>query len=484
MAARRPDDAGTPASLDGRLDLDALDVGHDPMLDLDVIGEDRPTARETVVAWLEPTGLLPVLARHRKAFVASAVVAALLLATGGIWWIRRPAALRDPHVFARAAGADPTAALVTDPSTGMYVGVQQKVLVSSAEPQGVALRLLGITGPGLAIDPAAATPVDLQRTDRPLVLGAALACTSPEATTAALASGTGDYAMLLQRTAPEGEVRVDRVPLVGSVTLVDLVHKGCLQIAADRDLLVRGISAAPVAGLVALKLDVALDNPSPRSWSGLHVAAAAQPVITNDGRSVQLEPSASGHLQALYWPTDCSDPVGPLRDGIAIQADLGPDGLPPAQGSSSPSVLLRLPGQMLDDVASVAQSVCGTDAPRSSLRQVRLREGGGGGSAGTIDLLVDVTTPGAFLAEIDHPGDGGGELITYESPVHPVDGVATIKARWVLPSCQRVIADGLPRLHVVLVGDVKRPYLVPLRGEALRPVLYRLCGDEVAALAG
>jgi len=488
MAARRPDDAGAPAPLDGRLDLDALDAGQDPFLDLDVIGEDRPTLRETLVAWIEPTGLLPLLARHRTALVAAAVVAALVVASGTVWWVRRPAPLPDPHVFARASGADPTAALVADPSSGRYVGVEQQLLVSSAEPPGVALTLLGITGPGLTVDQAApGVAVDLARSDRPIVLETALSCTTPEATTAALASDSGDYAMLLRRTAPEGEVRVDRVPLVGSVTLVDLVHKGCLQTAVDRDLVVTGVGASPVTGVVALDLDIALDNPSARSWSGLHVAAAAQPVVVNDGTAVQLEPGTSGHLRAAFWPADCADPAAALRDGISIEADLGPDGRAPADSLPTPSVLLRLPGAMVDQVAQVAQTLCGTAAPRGTVTWARLREGGGGGSGGVIDFGLSLTAPDAALVEVDHLGDGGpsvGELFAYESPVHTVDGVAAIKAQWRLPTCQAILRDGLPRLHLVLAGDVRRPYLVPLTGEALRPVLFRLCGNEVADLLG
>ena len=77
-----------------------------------------------------------------------------------------------------------------------------------------------------------------------------------------------------------------------------------------------------------------------------------------------------------------------------------------------------------------------------------------------------------------------GELFAYESPVHSVDGVASIKAQWRLPSCRAILRNGLPRLHVVLAGDVRRPYLVPLSGDALRAVLYRLCGSEVADLVG
>ena len=70
---------------------------------------------------------------------------------------------------------------------------------------------------------------------------------SHASTTAALQSGPGDYALDLQRTAPGGDVRTDRVPLVGSATLVDLVHRACLQIAADRD----------GRGVAMLRIDVA-----------------------------------------------------------------------------------------------------------------------------------------------------------------------------------------------------------------------------------
>lgn len=486
MAERRPDDAHASASLDGRLDLDALDAGHDPYLDLDVIGEDRPTFRESLARRLEPTGLPALAARHRTALTAAVVVAALVVAAGTVWWVRRPAPLPAPHVFARAAGADPTASLVQDPTTGVYTGVQQQLLLSSAEPPGVALAVLGITGPGLAPDPAGpAVAVDLARSDRPMDIASQISCTTPESTTAALASGPSDYTLLLQRTAPEGEVRVDHVPLVGSVTLVDLVHRACLQTAVDRDLLVTGITATPVAGNVAVDLDIALDNPSPRSWTGVHVAAAAMPVVMNDGKQVQLEPGTSGHLHAAFWPADCADPAGALRDGISLEADLGPDGRPPADSVSTPSVLLRLPGAMVDDVARVATSVCGTAVPRGTVTWARLREGGGNGSGGVIDFGVSLTAPGAGLVEVDHLGDGGptvGELFAYESPVHTVDGVATIKAQWRLPTCQAILRDGLPRLHVLLVSDLRRPFLVPLSGDPLRPVLFRLCGNEVADL--
>ena len=486
MAARRPYDGPSVVPGDGRLDLDSLDLTTD-LENLDVIGEERPTPRERLVGWLEPTGLLPFLARHRALATTTAVVVALALVAGTVWWVRRPTPLpAQPHVFARAAGADPTASLVLDPGSGVVAGVRQNVLVSSAEAPGVALRLVGVTGPGLAPDPALpGVDIDLSRTDRPVMVGAALACTAPASTTAALQSGPGDYALDLQRTAPGGDVRTDRVPLVGSATLVDLVHRACLQIAADRDLRVTGLVASAVPGVVAVNLDVTIDNSSARSWTGLHVAAAAQPVVTNDGREVQLEPGTTGHLRARLWPTDCADPGASLRKGISVDADLGPDGRPPSESSTTSTVQLRVGGPFVDQVVRVAAGICGTEPPRGTVSWARLREGGGQGSAGIVDFGLTVTAPGVGIVEIDHLGDveAYGEVFAFQSPAHVIDGTAAVTMQWRTPSCQTILDNGLPVLHVVLAGDVRRPYLVPMSGEALRPVLARLCGAEVAALA-
>lgn len=483
MAARRPDEPGPRTPLEGRLDLDALDAGHDDLLDLDVIGEERATLGDRIAA-LDVPGRI---ARHRTAATAVGVVVVLLLVSAGVWWVRRPAPLGDPRITARAAGEEPTAALVADALSGKYDAVQQQLLVVSGEAPGVDVRLLGVSGPGLTVDNAAtgiALPAD--SADRAIAVGSRLACVTPEATTAALSSGPDDYTLVVQRTSTSGEERVDRVPVVGSSTLADLVHRGCLQIAIDRDLLVTSVTARPYPGMATLALDVGLFNPSPRVWTGLHIAASAQPVVVNNGLQVALEPGTSGDLRAQFWPDDCADPVGALREGIAVEADLGPSGQAPSLATTT-SVLLRLPGQMLDDVAKAAVAMCGTTPPRGTVEWARLREGGGNGSGGVIDLGLSLTTPGAGIVEVDHLGDGSasvGELFAYESPAHSVDGVASIKLQWRLPSCRVLLRDGLPRLHVVLAGDVRRPYLVPLAGDDLRAVLYRLCGSEVADLVG
>ena len=471
MAARRPHDDGRPrASLEGRLDLD-------------VIGDDGPRTGERLAGWWRG-----VVAEHRTTVVAVAVVAALLLVSGAVWWARRPVPLAPPQVSARAAGQEPTASLVVDATSGRYDGVQQRLLLVSGEAPGVAVRLLGIAGPGLVVaDRGPGLDLGDGGAQRPLVVGAGLACTTPEETTAALSSSASDYGLVLQRTSPSGEVRVDQVPVLGSATLADLVHKACLQVALDRDLRVDRLTAEAVPGTVAVRLEVGLVNTSPRVWTGLHVAAAAQPVVVNDGLQVQLEPGTSGDLHALLWPEDCADPAAALRDGVAVEADLGPTGRPPAQGSSTSSAQLRLPAALVDDVARVAVAACGTTPPRGTVGWARLREGGGNGSGGVIDLGLTITAPGAGLVEVDHLGDGSasaGELFAYESPVHVIDGVASIKAQWRLPGCPALLRDGLPRLHVVLAGDVRRPYLLRLSGDALRPVLFRLCGNEVADLLG
>ncbi|HET7901454.1 MAG TPA: hypothetical protein VFL59_09720 [Candidatus Nanopelagicales bacterium] len=485
MAAPRRDDSLPRAPFDGHLDLDALDAGQD-LADLDVIGQESPGLGETVAAWFARSGVTGFLARHRAAMVAAGVVVALVAVSGLVWWVRRPAPLGDPHVAARAAGDEPTAVLLTDPTTGDYSGLQQRLVVSSAEPDGIILRLLGIAGPGLVVDPRGpGVPFDAQSADDPVVVGSELACSTPEATTAALSSGATDYALLLRRASVDGESRDYRVPYAGSATLAALVHRACLQEAADRDLVVSRLTATPVPGAVALKLAVDLTNSSPRVWTGLHVAAAAQPVVTNDGPPVQLEPGTSGAMHALFWPEDCADPVGSLRAGIPVEADLGPTGLAPSQSPPTSSLLLRLDGAMVDDIARTAIALCGTTPPRGTVTWARLREGGGNGSGGVIDLGLTLTTPGAGIVEVDHLGDGGtttGELFAYESPVHAVDGVASIKTQWRLPACPSIVKNGLPRMHVVLAGDVRRPYLVPLQGDPLRTVLFRLCGNEVADL--
>lgn len=486
MAQRPQHDGGPGTPLDGRLDLDALDLGHD-LVSLDVIGEDRPTFRETLLDWLEPTGIVPVVRRHRTAFVAGTVAVALVLAGGTVWRATRPEPLPErPHAFARAAGADPTAALVLDVESGAPVGVRQTLTVTTAEPTGITVRALGLAGPGLRHDPAAVVTTIVQSgTDAPLTLSALISCTDPADTTAVLGAGSGAYVAELERTSPSGETRVDPVPIVGSATLADLVRRACLQSAADHDLAVRALTATAVPGVVALDLDVEIANTSARPWDGLRIAAAAQPVVVNDGRAVSLEPGATSHLHARLWPEDCSDPAAALRDGILLATDIGPSGLPPADGVTVPSVRLRVPDPLVQDAQRRAIAVCGTDVPVGTVTRARLREGAQGPSAGTVEADLAVTTPGAGLVEVDHLGDGvvTGDVFAFGSPVRSVDGIAVVRVQWRMPTCEAVLAHGLPRVHVVLASEVRRPYLVTLRGDALRPVLVRLCGDEVAALA-
>jgi hypothetical protein len=217
----------------------------------------------------------------------------------------------------------------------------------------------------------------------------------------------------------------------------------------------------------------------------VRVAAAAQPAVVNTGHGITVAPGETSHLRARLWPTDCADPAAELRQGVLVTADVGPDGLTPGAGPGVPSVLLHVPGPLVDEVQRVALGICGTDAPVATVTRARLREGGGGSSAGTVDLTLRLTTPGAGIVEVDHLSDSGvtGSVTAQRSPVMSVSGVAEVDARWRLPECQMLLDFGLPRLHVVLAGDTRRPYVVTLRGDALRPVLVRLCGDEVAGPA-
>ena len=78
--------------------------------------------------------------------------------------------------------------------------------------------------------------------------------------------------------------------------------------------------------------------------------------------------------------------------------------------------------------------------------------------------------------------DLDGQLAALAFPVPVRDGRARLDLRWELPGCAAVLRGDRPRLTVTLVGEQRRPYLLPLRGDDLRLVLARLCGDEVAAV--
>jgi hypothetical protein len=471
---------GERSSYDGHLDLDDLDLATS----LDVVGDDEPRLGELIAARLEAAGVTPWLRRHRLPLSATAVVVVVALVTGGVVWARRPAPLpSDPRVLVKVSGPDPTAVVETDPATGRPVGVAQALNLTTAERTGVTIEV-ALAGPGIAaVDDAGWTSVDRSRADAGLDLHGRLDCATPESTTAVVGAGPDDYALQVRRTAPEGEVRTERVPVIGALALVGAVRAGCLQVAADRDLAVTAAVATPVPGSAAATLDLTVANSSPRRWMGLRVSLAASPLVVGAGPAADLEPGTTQHLVARVWPDDCADPARALERGLPVRPELGPDGNPDTGTLPTPTVQLALPDSARVDVVRAVQATCDTRIPQLTVESARMRSGAQGGRAGTVDLRVAVQADDARRLDAEAVGSlVVGTLAAVRFPVPVRDGVAHLDLRWQLPGCEAVLRAGRPRLTVTLQGGTARPYLLDLRGDDLRVVLARLCGDEVAAV--
>ena len=478
--------SGTPShrdrpSYDGHLDLDDLDLATS----LDVVGDDEPRLGELIAARLESAGVTPFLRRHRIVLAATASVVVLALVAGGVVWLRRPVPLpADPRVLVKVSGPDPTAVVEWDDATGRPVGVVQELSLISAERTGVSVEI-ALVGPGIAPAdrPDSYLTVDRSTPDAVVDVRAVLDCATPEATTAVVGAGVDDYAVQVRRTAPEGEVRIDRVPMIGALALVGAVRAGCLQVAADRDLTVSAASASPVPAAVAANLDLTITNTSPRRWVGLRVSLGVSPQVVSAGPTPDLEPGTTGHLLVRVWPDDCADPTRALAAGLAVRPGLGPDGNPDTGSLPTPTVLLRLPESARQAVVRAVAASCGTDVPRLTVDSAQLWRAAQGGRAGTIDLRVTVEAEDARTLEAEAVGSlVVGQLAALAFPVPVRDGRARLDLRWELPGCAAVLRGDRPRLTVTLVGEQRRPYLLPLRGDDLRLVLARLCGDEVAAV--
>ena len=476
-----PSSAGQ-SSYDGHLDLDDLELATS----LDVLGDDEPRLGERIAQRLESVGVTPWLRRHRVVVATTASVVALALLAGGVAWMRRPVPLpTDPRVLVKVNGPDPTARVETDTATGRPVGVVANLSLTTAERPGIRLDI-ALFGPGIAAParPEVFVPIDRVESDAvvPGVTGA-LDCATPEGTTAVMGAGPDDYGVEVRRTAPEGEVRTDRVPVIGVLALVDAVRAGCLQVATDRDLAVSTASASAVPGSTAADLDVTVTNTSPRRWLGLRVSLGASPQVVSAGPAADLEPGTTGHLLVRVWPDDCADPARSLETGLAVRPGLGPDGTSGMASLSTPTVLLRLPDAARVAVVRALAASCGTDVPRLTVDSARLRAGADGGRAGTLDVVVTVAATDARTLEAEAVGSlVVGNLAAMTFPVPVRDGRARLDLRWALPGCADVLRAGRPRLTVALVGKQRRPYLLDLRGGDLRLVLSRLCGDEVAAV--
>lgn len=472
---------GERSSYDGHLDLDDLDLATS----LDVVGDDEPRLRELIAARLEAAGVTPWVRRHRLPLSATAAVVVLALVAGGVVWARRPVPLPgEPRVLVKVSGPDPTAVVETDGTTGRPVGVRQDLSLTTAERPGVVIQV-ALAGPGLApVDESLGwTVVDRSRADDAFALDGRLDCATPESTTAVVGAGPGDYGLQVRRTAPEGEVRTERVPIIGALALVGAVRAGCLQVAADRDLAVTAAVATPVAGAAAATLDLTVTNSSPRRWMGLRVSLAGSPLVVGAGPAADLEPGTTAHLVARVWPDDCADPARALERGLPVRPELGPDGNLDTGSVPTPTVHLALPDSARVDVVRAVQATCGTGIPRLTVESARLRAGAQGGRAGTVDVRVAVEAEDARRLEAEAVGSlVVGTLAAARFPVPVREGVAHLDLTWQLPGCEAVLRAGRPRLTVTLQGSTSRPYLLDLRGDDLRLVVARLCGDEVAAV--
>ena len=470
--------SGSGSSYDGHLDLDDLDLATS----LEVVGDDdAPRLSELLAARLEQAGITPWMRRHRTLVASVTTVVVLAVACGALWWASRPVPLpTTPRVLAKVSGADPTSEVVRD-QDGTPVAVTQRLSLTTAERMGVEVAV-ALTGPGLR-PPAAEDFVVMRRTapDDTLVVSADLDCAAPEATTAVLGAVGEDYGILLRRTAPEGETRVDPAGVIGARDLVDVVHRSCLQLAADRDLTARSVSALAVPGLVAVDVDVEVSNTSTRGWTGLTVSPGAMPTLVNGAGRTDLEPGEDGRVRARLWPPDCAHPTAAIADGLPLQVDLASDGNGPSVPLRSPNFDLHLPADAEQTVGDALTAACGTAVPQLTVVGTHVRQGASGSVAGILDLDVSIEAPDADYVEAEAAGAlVVGQLSALRTPVRVRDGGATMTLRWALPACPIVLRGGRPQVAVTLVGDLRRPYLLDLSSERLRPALSRLCGDEVA----
>jgi hypothetical protein len=63
------------------------------------------------------------------------------------------------------------------------------------------------------------------------------------------------------------------------------------------------------------------------------------------------------------------------------------------------------------------------------------------------------------------------------------NGVARLHLRWDLPQCFAILSAGAPALRIrLVVGDVRRPYRLELRGESLVENVNRACGRTVSGV--
>jgi len=481
LAAYRVDD------LDGRLNLDDLDGP----LHLDVIdaGADTPLLSERVRALLETTGTGPFLRGHRMAVIASLVATVLVVGVAAQWWVSRPVPLPDsPLILVKTSGADATQVSI-DARTNDTVELALTVAVASVERDGVVVALRGITGPGLMPQPGDGSVIDTSVTDAVATVHAALDCTTPAAVDAAIRAEPPDFGVLVSRTAPEGETREDRIRLVGAQRLAQVVRGTCLQALSDRDLRITSLTATPLVGVAAADLGITVANDGTRTWAGTRISTRSSPWVANGRQPVELGAAASTTLKARLWLQDCASPTGVLADGIVLRTTFAPDDAEPGAADDDGNTFrLHLPVGALAAVARAFATVCSSAVPTAEVTRALIQAGGSASSAGTIEMIVRVHADRAALMEVDQGGaTAGGSLSALESPVHLDHGSGTLHASWALPRCADLLAAGVPRFSVNLLaldasGGERRPYSMPIAGEALRVALARICGPAVSVL--
>jgi hypothetical protein len=194
-------------------------------------------------------------------------------------------------------------------------------------------------------------------------------------------------------------------------------------------------------------------------------------------------------LGARLWLQDCADPSAALAEGVTVRATFAADDAVPGSADNAGNTFsLPLDAAALAPVSTAFAAVCSSAVPVATVRQAAVSTGGSDTSAGTLQLTIDLAAQGAALVEIDRGATtAGGRLTALESQVRLVHGAGTLHAGWVLPRCGDLLAAGLPTLSVSLVtsgsaSGERRPYLVPISGEALRDGLAEVCGDTATVL--
>jgi hypothetical protein len=487
-ASSRPGDTAYSARLDGRLDLDDLDAP----LDLDIIGSDsdRPLLSERVRRLLESSGVAPFVRRHRTAVVAVGVAAALVLGTAGVWWFSRPVPLPDaPLLLVKTSGADQEQVTI-DARSGEVLGLTLNVAVASVERTGVSIELLRLTGPGLTAPTSGRVSlVDTSVTDTVSTVSAGLDCTTPESADAARSAEPADFGLVVRRVAPEGETRDDPIRLVGAQHLAQVVRATCLQAVADRDLTITSVTARPLRGVAAADLDLVVANSGGRAWPGVRTSTRGLPWLVNGRQPTDLAPGGTATVHTRVWLQDCASPSSALADGLPLRTSLTlEDREPNAPDNGGNTFTVPVDAAALGQVDDAFASLCSRSTPAATVTQAIVHSGGTDTSAGMLELTLAIRAEGAFLMEVAQGRDtAGGTLNPLENPVHLADGRGVLHASWELPRCTDLLAAGLPRFSVNLVGPdedggEQRPYVMTITGDELRVALERVCGLPLSSL--